>query len=164
MPRAKRTLSSSPAFCAVFLCAIFFLALPTGTQKHELIESRQNVKRGENDAVLDHQTPLKLDSTLRIVENEGQLVGPVRFVSHGDGYQLFLMPQDAVLALNPVHRLDLSPAHRAAFFRNRRAMRANTKTSYVKVHLVNSNPGSKIAGMEPAVGRVDYFLGSDRTK
>jgi len=164
MPRAKRTLSSSPAFCAVFLCAIFFLALPTGTQKHELIESRQNVKRGENDAVLDHQTPLNLDSTLRFVENEGQLVDPVRFVSQGNGYQLFLTPQDAVLALNPVHRLDLSPAHRAAFFRNRRAMRANMKTSYVKVHLVNSNPGSKIAGMEPAVGRVDYFLGSDRTK
>src|ERR1700731_187592 len=36
---------------------------------------------------------------LRFEENQGQTNSEVRYVSHGSGYELFLTPQDAVLAL-----------------------------------------------------------------
>src|SRR3981189_3036929 len=46
---------------------------------------------------------------LSFEENRGQTARDVRYVSHGGGYELFLTPQEAVLALRgPVH-VDLSP-------------------------------------------------------
>jgi hypothetical protein len=98
---------------------------------------------------------------LRFEENQGQTAREVRFVSHGAGYELFLTPQEAVLALHPTRRLDLSPMHRTAYFRAQRDARKAQRTSVLRMRLANANPATKVAGMDPVPGRVDYFLGSD---
>jgi hypothetical protein len=98
---------------------------------------------------------------LRFEENQGQTAREVRFVSHGSGYELFLTPEEAVLALHPVRPLDLSATHRMAFFRARREARKAAKTAVLRLRLANANPDIKIAGMDRFPGRVDYFLGQD---
>ncbi|MGA2427434.1 MAG: choice-of-anchor D domain-containing protein [Candidatus Acidiferrum sp.] len=98
---------------------------------------------------------------LRFEENQGQTARDVRFVSHGSGYELFLTPDEAVLALHPVRPLDLSATHRMAFFRARREARKAAKTAVLRMRLANANPDIKIAGMDRLPGRVDYFLGQD---
>jgi hypothetical protein len=98
---------------------------------------------------------------LRFEENQGQTAREVRFVSHGGGYELFLTPNEAVLALHPVRPLDLSATHRMAFFRARREARKAAKTAVLRMRLANANPDIKIAGKDRLPGRVDYFLGQD---
>jgi hypothetical protein len=105
-----------------------------------------------------------LTSPLIFEENQGQTAREVRFLSRGLGYELFLTPREAVLALNPRRRLDVSPTHRAAYFRARRAARKTEKASVVRMRLAKSNPDSKITGIDPLPDRVDYFLGSDPRK
>ena len=43
-------------------------------------------------------------------------------------------------------------------------MRKKSNPSYVRVHLVNSNPETKITGVDPVPGRTDYFIGHDPAK
>jgi hypothetical protein len=163
MTGTKRTFSIARSYCAILFGAIlFFAANSTGNVELE----RSLAKPGWNKVTVkrnrdhDDSTP-QSGSPLRFVENIGQIAEPVRYVSHGTGYELSLTQQDILLALNPTRRLDLSPTHRAAFFRTRHAIREKTKSSFVRVHLANSNPKSKIAGMDSLPGRVDYFLGGD---
>ena len=52
---------------------------------------------------------------LSFEENQGQTAREVRYVSHGSGYELFLTPEEAVLALRPNAPRDLSPLHRTAY-------------------------------------------------
>src|SRR2546429_4495849 len=62
---------------------------------------------------------------LSFEENQGQTAREVRYVSRGSGYELFLTPQEAVLALRAKRPLDLSPLHRTASIRAfRKARRA----------------------------------------
>jgi hypothetical protein len=98
---------------------------------------------------------------LRFEENQGQTAREVRFVSHGSGYELFLTPDEAVLALHPVRPLDLSATRRMAFFRARREARKAARTAVLRMRLANANPDIKIAGVDRFPGRVDYFLGQD---
>ena len=104
------------------------------------------------------------NSPLHFEENRGQTAREVRFVSHGNGYELFLTSQEAVVALHPSHPLDLSANHRAAYFRARRAAREAANTSVLRMRLANANRDTRIAGMEPLPGRVDYFVGRDPAK
>lgn len=101
------------------------------------------------------------NSPLRFEENQGQTAREVRFVSHGGGYELFLTPQEAVLALHPARRLDLSPTHRTAYFKAQRDARRATKTAVLRMRLANANKATKVAGIDPLPGRLDYFLGKD---
>jgi hypothetical protein len=101
---------------------------------------------------------------LRFEENQGQTAQDVRFVSHGDGYELFLTSQDAVLALHPVRPLDLSPLHRTAYFRAMREARRAGRTSVLRMHLAGGNATPRIAGVDRLPGRVDYFIGNDPKK
>jgi hypothetical protein len=104
------------------------------------------------------------NTPLQFEENQGQTAREVRFVSHGNGYELFLTEQEAVVALHPSHPLDLSANHRAAYFRARRAARKTANTSVLRMRLANANRDTRIAGMEPLPARVDYFVGSDPAK
>ena len=98
---------------------------------------------------------------LSFEENLGRTAREVKFVFHGSGYELFLTPQEAVLALHSTRRLDLSPTHRMAYFKALVDARKAEKTAVVRMRLVNANPSTKVAGMDPVPDRVDYFLGND---
>jgi len=103
---------------------------------------------------------------LSFEENQGQTVREVRFVSHGSGYELFLTPQEAVLALRSKMPHDLSPLHRTATVRAlRKAPRASAgQVTAVRLRLEGANPGAQIAGMDQLAGKSNYFIGNDPKK
>jgi beta-propeller repeat-containing protein len=167
MTKTERTRFTAWTLPTIFFGAISFLAASSTAihiQEQKLAHAGKGPDGNKNVSELGRQTSVPHGSPLTFIENMGQTAEQVRFVSHGSGYALFLTQQDAVLTLNPGRRLDSSPARRAAFFRNRRIMRRNSKPSVLRVHLVNSNAGTTIAGEERSSARVDYFLGSDPTR
>jgi hypothetical protein len=101
---------------------------------------------------------------LSFEENQGQTAREVRYVSHGSGYELFLTPQEAVLALRPQQHYDLSPRHRTASIRAMRKARKAGQMTAVRMQLEGANPHPDIAGMERLPTRVNYFIGNDPKK
>lgn len=101
---------------------------------------------------------------LSFEENVGQTAQDVRFVSHGSGYELFLTPQGAVLALLPNVSDDLSPLHRTATMRALRAVRRAGQLTAIRVRLEGANPNPPISGTDRLPTRVDYFIGNDPKK
>jgi hypothetical protein len=101
---------------------------------------------------------------LSFEENEGQTAQEVRFVSHGGGYELFLTPQEVVLALRPKQNSDLSPLHRAASIRAMRIPQRAQPITAVRMQLEGANPNPEMAGLERLPARVNYFFGNDPKK
>src|SRR5260370_36457220 len=84
---------------------------------------------------------------LSFEENQGQSAREVRYISHGSGYELFLTPQEAVLALQPNVPHDLSPVHRTATLRALRKARRARQGTPIRLRLDGANPDAQIAGM-----------------
>jgi len=101
---------------------------------------------------------------LSFEENQGQTAQEVRYVSHGSGYELFLTPQEAVLALRSKVRYDLSPLHRVATLRALRKARLAGQLTAVRLHLEGANPNPQIEGMDQLPGKSNYFIGNDPKK
>src|SRR6266481_1480470 len=101
---------------------------------------------------------------LSFEENQGQTAREVRYVSHGSGYELFLTPQEAVLALRSSPQYDLSPPHRAAFVRAAREANKATRMTAIRLQLDGANPNPQISGADRLPTRVNYFIGNDPKK
>jgi hypothetical protein len=94
--------------------------------------------------------------------NEGQTAGGVRFLSHGDGYTLFLTEQEAVLTLRqPASRPRLDSAKLGKMRGNKRAAE---KLSVLRMRLDGANPKATIAGVDRMPTKVNYFIGDDPKK
>jgi hypothetical protein len=93
---------------------------------------------------------------MSFIENQGQTSREVRYVSHGGGYELFLAPQEADLAIRgPIH-VDLSPRNRFATLRalrDARQARRATTTAFVRMHLEGANPEAQIVGTDSSPER-----------
>ena len=98
---------------------------------------------------------------LSFEENQGQTAREVRYVSRGSGYELFLTPQEAVLALRAKRPLDLSPLHRTASIRAFRKARRAAQVTAIRMRLEGANPEPQIAGTDPLPTKVNYFIGND---
>src|SRR6266480_2607250 len=98
---------------------------------------------------------------LSFEENQGQTAREVRYVSRGSGYELFLTPREAVLALRGNRPLDLSPPHRTASLRAFRKARRAGQVTAIRMRLEGANPEPQIAGTDPLPTKVDYFIGND---
>src|SRR5260370_13420249 len=98
---------------------------------------------------------------LSFEENQGQTAREVRYLSHGSGYELFLTPQEAVLALQPNVPHDLSPLHRTATLPAVRKVRRAGQVTAIRMRLEGANPDAQIAGMDQHPGRANYFIGND---
>ena len=105
---------------------------------------------------------------LSFIENQGQAAQEVRYVSHGSQYDLFLTPQEAVVALRHSQHLDFSPRHRAASLKALHAMMrkaANTTTTTaLHMRFEGANPAPQVKGAERLPGKVNYFVGNDPQK
>src|SRR5882672_6736380 len=98
---------------------------------------------------------------LSFEENQGQTAREVRYVSHGNGYELFLTPQEAVLALRPGTAHDLSPLHRAAYIRAIHEARRTSQMTVIRMHLDGANPEPQMFGTDRLPTKVNYFIGND---
>jgi fibronectin type 3 domain-containing protein len=79
--------------------------------------------------------------------NRGQAGKPVRYISRGQGYTLYLTPTTAVLGLQ-------KPS--AAKHMGRGAV------SVVAMGLVGANTAPNVTGVDPLPGRSNYLIGNDR--
>jgi hypothetical protein len=92
------------------------------------------------------QLPLSFEANL------GQTDEPVRFISRGDGYRLFLTPTEAALEW------------RLAGDKNPQSAIRNPQSAVVRMKLVGANPAPHITGVEELPGTVNYFIGDDSTR
>lgn len=96
-------------------------------------------------------------------ENEGQTDPAVRFLSHGQGYELFLTPQEAVLALRRSPASVLTSGRSVAALKSRSAKNwARTTTSVLRMQMFGANPDAQVTGLNELPGKTDYFLGNNR--
>jgi hypothetical protein len=93
-----------------------------------------------------NEAQLKLNATenygklpLSFEANMGQSAEPVRFLSRGKGYTLFLTPSEAVLSLR-------------------------NKSSVLRMKLAGANANAELNGQQELQGKVNYMIGNDRSK
>src|SRR5271155_2960880 len=98
--------------------------------------------------------------------NEGQTASPVHYLARGQGYQLFLTSQEAVLTL----RQPAVPRTKATKRPSLLAAQANRKPasvgkmSVLRMHFDGANPAAEIVGAKPLPGKTNYFIGNDPKK
>jgi hypothetical protein len=98
--------------------------------------------------------------------NQGQTAPEVRYVAHGQGYQLFLTNQEAVLTLRqPAATGTKSPKGASALaIRAGRKPYAAAKASVLRLRFDGANPAAEIAGTKQLPGKTNYLIGNDRSK
>src|SRR5579862_1469572 len=89
--------------------------------------------------------------------NQGQASGTVKFLSRGHGYNAFLTTGGMVLNLRTSQAGPVSKNAKAP-------VTSQTVSTTLQFHLVGANANPAIVGEELQPGRVNYFLGKDRTK
>ncbi len=126
--------------------------------------------------------------------NRGQAGNQVKFLSHGQGYTLFLTNNEAVLALQEAHEKPKVPSQelmaqdsldpagqtpppgsfhlRTAQLENSFTMLGNvrvpraeaTNLAFLRIELVGAKPSPEVAGEAELPGKSNYFIGDDPQK
>src|SRR5579859_458116 len=103
------------------------------------------------------QLPLSFEA------NRGQSDGPVKFLSRGSGYALFLTGDEAVLTLKkPANGNRRSSVARR--LPNAKDNRPRTTDSVLRMKLVDANPAAHVTGIDELPGKSNYFVGNDPEK
>ena len=153
---------------ATLVCGVLLLATLGGARKHMAPVKAKSVKvaasglaKTESAKGSSRRAEAYGKLPLSFEQNQGQTAREVRYVSRGSGYELFLTPQETVLALSTKQHYDLSPLHRAASIRAIRKARKAEVITAVRMQLEGANPSPDIAGVDRLPARVNYFIGND---
>lgn len=96
-------------------------------------------------------------------KNLGQTDSRVRFLARGQGYEMFLTPAEAVLALHSAP--SASPARRSADRKGAVVAPGSqaraTSVFVIRMQLEGANPSAKIDGLDQLARTSSYFIGSD---
>jgi hypothetical protein len=152
------------------------LALVLSVQMHRRAHSSQPIASNHTPASAQPATALsaarKEDMTraygalpLAFEANQGQTAPAVRYLAHGQGYQLFLTNQDAVLTLRQ-SAVGAKSVKGGALLatRTHRMQNVTAKTSVLRMHFEGANPAAEVAGTKPLPGKTNYFIGGDPRK
>lgn len=90
--------------------------------------------------------------------NQGQTAGQVKFLSRGKGYSAFLTSGGMVLHLRAPRTNSSLPNQNAA------NSNARSESTTLQFQLVGGNQNPAIVGENQQPGRVNYFIGKDRSK
>jgi hypothetical protein len=96
--------------------------------------------------------------------NRGQTDPSVQFLSHGQGYTLFIREGEAVLALRrakPTGAIGSSPADPRGIAR---PLSSEIETSFVQMKLAGANSHAAAHQEDEQVTKTNYFIGSDPAK
>jgi hypothetical protein len=104
--------------------------------------------------------------------NEGQSDPQVKYMARGNGYTLFLTGSDAVFAVHSrVPATSSTPTKfrtqaEPALDRNmdRSMARSAEKTAAIRMQFVDGNANAQIASGSELPGRINYYIGNDRSK
>jgi Beta-propeller repeat len=91
-------------------------------------------------------------------KNLGQTDSRVRFLARGQGYEMFLTPAEAVLAL---HGAPSAGTVRTSAAAVPGSQARATNVSVIRMQLVGANPSAKIDGVDQLSRTSSYFIGSD---
>jgi hypothetical protein len=162
-------------FMAGALLAILSLVL--WVQMHHRAHSSQPIASTHTAPSMQPATALsaaqKQDMTraygalpLGFEANQGQTAPAVRYLAHGQGYQLFLTNQEAVLTLRRASAAGTQSAKSGSLLaaRMHRARNVATKTSVLRMRFEGANPQTEIVGTHPLPGKTNYFIGDDPKK
>jgi hypothetical protein len=159
-----KLVSMAAVICCVVLGTVFVGAGKRGNTSNAGSLSAEAKRATKPIAVKDKSAWVEAYGRLPMSfeENQGQTAREVRFVAHGGRYELFLTPQEAVMALRPNKHLDFSPQHRSAYLRAlREQRRAAEALTAIRIRFEGANPEPQIFGSERQPTRVNYFTGSD---
>jgi hypothetical protein len=153
------------------------LALLLSVHMQRRAHSSQPIASNHTAASAQPTTPLsaaqKQDVTsaygtlpLAFEANQGQTAAEVRYLAHGQGYQLFLTNQEAVLTLRQpaTSGAKSSKGVSPVAARVHRKSNAALKTSVLRMHFDGANPAAQIAGTKQLPGKTNYFIGNDPKK
>ncbi|MGA8023808.1 MAG: SBBP repeat-containing protein [Candidatus Acidiferrales bacterium] len=101
---------------------------------------------------------------LEFEANQGQTASDVRFLSHGDGYTLFLTGDEAVITLRQPTPGSASRTGRAKFGKGLRNRGAAEKVSILRMRLDGANANATVSGVDRMPTKVNYFIGNDPKK
>jgi len=85
---------------------------------------------------------------LHFEANQGQVDGPVRFLSRGQGYSMFLTPTESVIALRRESAQGEAPA----------------KSALIRMAWKGADPEARITGIDQLAGKSNYLIGNDQSK
>jgi Beta-propeller repeat/Abnormal spindle-like microcephaly-assoc'd, ASPM-SPD-2-Hydin len=100
---------------------------------------------------------------LAFEKNMGQTDAAVDYLSHGNGYELFLTRQEAVLALREPE-VAANPALRGRSMAGETANLQADKSAILRMKFEGANENSQISGLQRLPGKIDYFTGNDPSK
>jgi hypothetical protein len=104
-------------------------------------------------------------SPLSFEANTGQFAEPVKYLSRGSGYSLFLTAEEAVLTLqaNSRQRATLAPKQMLAG-QAVPIKPAQAAAAVLRMRVVGGRKDAKVAAKELLSSKSNYFVGSDSTK
>ena len=86
--------------------------------------------------------------------NKGQIDQPVKFLSHGPGYDLFLTSTEAVLRV-----------HKPRVLQPDQSKDANVREGTVlRLKMLGASATPQVEGQEELLGKIHYLIGNDRAK
>lgn len=128
-------------------------AVPVGSQTPSPSTANSAAGAGDSSALKAQMSEAYGRLPLHFEANQGQIDNRVKFVSRGTHCNVFLTSTEAVLEL-----IQPKPATR-----ERPEQRGATRAA-IRMAFVSANPQSIVTGREELPGKVNYFVGSDRTK
>jgi hypothetical protein len=98
--------------------------------------------------------------------NLGQAGEPVKFISRGTGYTLFLTSTEAVLELRNADfgMRNEKPIGDPTGASNPQSAIRHPPSTVLRLKLVGANPAPRVVGREELPGKSNYFIGNDPTK
>src|SRR6266700_3086904 len=101
--------------------------------------------------------------------NQGQIDRRVKFLSRGSGYTLFLIGDEAVLALKKSGQRSTGSQRTAGVpLSPYETISSSSKDSiaptYIRMKLVGANPKPAVSGTDELPGKSNYFIGNDPRK
>ena len=114
---------------------------------------------------LDASTSARVNATygklpLSFEANHGQINNQVKFLSRGNGYNLFLTPTEAILQLQKRDAQQQKEKPTQPSVRPTTA-KSDPPSTKLRMKLLNANPSPQVAGLEELPGKINYFLGQD---
>ncbi len=102
---------------------------------------------------------------MRFEANTGQTDARVKFLARGNGYTVFLTPDESVMVLDrhaPL-RTSKDPSQSGAATSAKTAHMAS-ESAIVRMHLEGAIAKPRVEGLDPLPGVTNYFVGSDASK
>lgn len=93
--------------------------------------------------------------------NRGQTDSRVKFLSRGEGYNVFLTSTEAVLALRKPQKRNDRPQALQSTLGHAKTKVQPSQVAVLRMKLIGANPTPKVVGQKQLPGKSNYFIGGD---